>query len=82
MGLEDKVLLLDIPEQEFEFDLDLKFLQNSNKGLGFSENCQEWLEKLNIYSWQDLVILAPMKNVKNLMRSLTIGGYHKYRQDL
>ena len=57
-------------------------MQNQQKGLGFSENCQEWLEKLNVFSWQDLVILAPMKNVETLMRSLTIGGYHKHRQDL
>ena len=72
--------ILNIPEQHF--DLDLDFLQNQQKGLGFSENCQEWLEKLNVFSWQDLVILAPMKNVETLMRSLTIGGYHKHRQDL
>ena len=50
---------LDIPKQEFT--LDLSFLQNSKKGLGFSANCREWLEKLNIYSWHDLVILSPMK---------------------
>ena len=71
---------LDIPKQEFT--LDLSFLQNSKKGLSISANCREWLEKLNIYSWQDLVILSPMKNAENLMRILTIGGYHKYRQDL
>ena len=51
---------LGIPEQEFT--LNLSFLQNSKKGLGFSANCQEWLEKLNIYSWQDLVIVSSMKN--------------------
>ena len=32
---------LDISKQEFT--LDLSFLQNSNKGLGFSANCREWL---------------------------------------
>ena len=32
---------LDIPKQEFT--LDLSFLQNSKKGLGFSANCREWL---------------------------------------
>ena len=38
------------------------------------------VRKKNIYTWQDLVILAPMKDVEDLMRSLTIGGYHKSRQ--
>ena len=32
---------LDIPKQEFT--LDLSFLQNPKKGLGFSANCREWL---------------------------------------
>ena len=40
---------LDIHEQEIT--LNLSFLQNWKKGFGFSANCREWLEKLNIYSW-------------------------------
>ena len=65
------------------FSINLNLLCNSvPNGLGFSQNCQEWLTSLKIKTWDDFVFYSFHQSIKRLMLTLSVSTYHHYRQDL
>ena len=64
-------------------DLNIRFLTGKiPKGLGFSEICTQWLNVLNIHTWQDIISFSPYLDVPTVMKELTVATYHKHCSDI
>ena len=65
------------------FTLDRELLtQPFPQGFNFTEECLEWLPRLGIYTWEDLIFMAEESTVETLMTTLTVDYYYKNRKDL
>ena len=63
--------------------LSLSFLQDQiPDGLGFSSNCQIWLDKLHIKNWDEFVHLSSSQTIEGLMSWLSVPFYNQHRKDL
>ena len=58
------------------------FLASIPNGLGFNQNCQEWLAMLHIKTWDDFVFYSFHQSIKRPMLTLSVSTYHHYHQDL
>ena len=63
--------------------LPLTFLQDRiPEGLGFSSDCQIWLDKLNIKNWDEFVHVSSSQTIEGLMSLLSVPFYNQHREDL
>ena len=63
--------------------LPFSFLQDRiPEGLGFSSDCQIWLDKLNIKNWDEFVHVSSNQTIEGLMSLLSVPFYNQHREDL
>ena len=60
----------------FTLDQDL-LIQSFPQGFNFTEECLEWLPRLGIYTWEDLIFMTEESTVETLMTTLTVDYYYK-----
>ena len=75
--------LLDHFDSPSEESLPLDFLQSPlPNGLGLSSKCDEWLDLLNIKTWDEFVYYSSNYTVPSMMSTLTFPVYFQHRKDL